>query len=235
MDCTDDLFTKYLINDVCVIENKLLIYGSLHKFEGHVAVFNSTDLNGNRTTNLRDVYPEIPSESIPNCSEVGTLNPIVSIIANMQVNEVLKLILGIGEPLVNQMLIYNSLDYSQMILKLKVNNDLRLSNNWKTEVYSASNNSSSSDLEINLSEFKTLIKNKEIKIISVLDEAKIFDFEVDFHLPFSHFDIENIKLDKDDYVVLCKRGISSLKAVALLKEKYPDFTFKSMKGGILAF
>ena len=68
LDCTDSLATKYLINDYCVLQNKVLIYGSLYKHDGYVATFNHPD-DDNRSANLRDAFPEMPKQHVPNCSE----------------------------------------------------------------------------------------------------------------------------------------------------------------------
>ncbi len=233
VDCTDDLLTKYLINDACVLENKILVYGSLHKFEGHIAVFNSKDKKGKRTANLRDLHPEIPTENIPNCSEVGTLNSIVSIIANMQVNEVFKLVLGIGKPLSNTLLIYNSLDNSQLKVKLKINKELNIATLWDSNTY---DNKVTCNLEntneVTATLFKTLLEDKSIRIISVLEEEPNFEFEVYKHFPFSCFDIDSIDLKDGNYIIICNYGNMSLACSFMLKKKFPSSTFRSLKDGI---
>ncbi len=103
VDGTDSLPIKYLINDACVISKKPLVYGSLYKFDGYVATFNILNGEGDYSCNLRDAFPKIAT-NIPNCEEAGTLNPIVGIIALLQVNEVIKLITKKGKPLINQLL-----------------------------------------------------------------------------------------------------------------------------------
>ena len=108
VDGTDSLPTKYLLNDACVIKNKPFVYGSLYKFDGYVATFNVLQKDGTYSTNLRDAFPEMATD-IPNCEEAGTLNSIVGMIATQQVNEVFKLITGVGKPLTNQLSIYLSL------------------------------------------------------------------------------------------------------------------------------
>ena len=118
LDCTDSLMTKYLLNDYCVLNNKILIYGSLYKHDGYVGIFNAISKDG-RSAHLRDAFPEIPQKHVPNCSEIGTLNPIVGIIGLMQANEVIKIISETGTPLSNKILIYNTMDNSQFIMKLK--------------------------------------------------------------------------------------------------------------------
>jgi adenylyltransferase/sulfurtransferase len=104
VDGTDSLPIKYLLNDACVIKNKPLVYGSLYKFDGYVSAFNVLQEDGSYSSNLRDAFPKMATD-IPNCEEAGTLNSIVGMIATQQVNEVLKIITGIGKPLTNELLL----------------------------------------------------------------------------------------------------------------------------------
>ncbi len=85
---------------------------------GYVSTFNLLQKDGSYSANLRDAFPEMATD-IPNCEEAGTLNAIVSIIAAHQVNEVLKVITGVGNPLTNELLIYNSLENTHLKMKLQ--------------------------------------------------------------------------------------------------------------------
>ena len=114
VDGTDNFSTRYLVNDACVITGKPLVYGAIYKFEGQVAVFN---FNGGPS--YRCLFPEPPkSGSVPNCSEVGVIGVLPGLIGTQQANEVIKLILEIGEPLSGKLLTYNSLDNSFFTLKV---------------------------------------------------------------------------------------------------------------------
>ena len=112
IDGSDNFDTRYLVNDTCVKMNKPLIYGSILKFEGQVAVFNH---KGNK--NLRDLFPEPPSpEDVPNCSMNGVMGTLPGIIGVVMANEALKLIMEI--PVLNdEILIFNTLDWN--LIKLK--------------------------------------------------------------------------------------------------------------------
>lgn len=112
IDGSDNFDTRYLVNDTCVKMNKPLIYGSILKFEGQVAVFNH---KGNK--NLRDLFPEPPSpEDVPNCSMNGVMGTLPGIIGLIMANEALKLIMEI--PVLNdEILIFNTLDWN--LIKLK--------------------------------------------------------------------------------------------------------------------
>ena len=102
VDGTDSLPTKYLLNDACVIHEKPLVYGSLYKFDGYVSTFNLIQDDGSFSANLRDAFPDMNTD-VANCEEVGTLNAIVGMIATAQVNEVLKIITGVGKPLTKEL------------------------------------------------------------------------------------------------------------------------------------
>lgn len=231
LECTDSLETKYMLNDACVLENKPLIYGSLHKFEAQISSFNIQEEKKKYSANLRDVFPEIPTENIPTCSETGTLNPIVGIAALLQANEVLKLVLNIGKPLINALLIYNSLDNTQLKVKIKPLRNIDFEEKWKENNYMDESCSLLDSNEIEAEEFLKRVKNKTLKVISVLEE----DTEIitpDFHFPFSYFDADEIELEKNDYAILCMNGRISMACVFMLRKKYPNYSFKSLSGGL---
>ena len=106
VDCTDNYQTRYLVNDACVLANKPMIYGAIHKFEGQISVFNYND-----GPSYRCLYPELPKpESISNCSESGVIGVLPGIVGTLQANEVIKIILGLGTPLSGKLLIFSALN-----------------------------------------------------------------------------------------------------------------------------
>ncbi|MFV8370941.1 HesA/MoeB/ThiF family protein [Flavobacterium sp. LB2P74] len=112
VDGCDNFETRYLVNDTCVTLGKSLIYGSILKFEGQMAVFNH---NGNK--NLRDLFPEPPNpKDIPNCNLNGVLGTLPGIIGTMMAHETLKLIMDLPT-LENELVLFNSLDWSFNKLK----------------------------------------------------------------------------------------------------------------------
>ena len=89
VDGSDNFLTRYLVNDVCVQMNKPLVYGSILKFEGQLAVFN---YKGSK--NLRDIFPEPPNPGdVPGCSEIGVMGFVAGIVGTMLCNHALKIIL----------------------------------------------------------------------------------------------------------------------------------------------
>lgn len=112
VDGTDNFTTRYIINDTCVLLNKPLIYGSIFKFEGQMAVFNHKN-----SKNLRDVFPEPPNpEDVPNCSLNGVLGTIPGIIGTMMAQETLKLILDLPT-LHNELVLFDTLNLNLTKLK----------------------------------------------------------------------------------------------------------------------
>jgi adenylyltransferase/sulfurtransferase len=234
VDATDSLPIKYLINDACVLTKKPLVYGSLYKFDGYVATFNFLNDDGEFTCNLRDAFPKITTD-IPNCEEAGTLNPIVGLIALLQVNEVIKLITKIGKPLVNQLLIYNVLENSQFKLKLKINTTLNISKIFKESDYLDDYCSVQDyNLTISINDFKKSMFDTNIEVISVLNHVDaLIPFKVHQKIPYKTFNVEDFKPDYDKkYVVICKKGITSYDVALKLKEKYPDLSVLSLSEGI---
>lgn len=112
VDGTDNFTTRYIINDTCMLLNKPLIYGSIFKFEGQIAVFNHKN-----SKNLRDIFPEPPNpEDVPNCSVNGVLGTLTGIIGTMMAQETLKLILELPT-LYNELLLFDTLNLNFTKLK----------------------------------------------------------------------------------------------------------------------
>jgi adenylyltransferase/sulfurtransferase len=112
VDGSDNFATRYLVNDTCVTLGKSLIYGSILKFEGQMAIFNH---NGSK--NLRDLFPEPPNpKDVPNCNLNGVLGTLPGIIGTMMAHETLKLIMDLPT-LENELVLFNTLDWSFKKLK----------------------------------------------------------------------------------------------------------------------
>ena len=236
VDATDSLPTKYLLNDACVIKQKPLVYGSLYKFDGYVATFNRLQKDGSYSANLRDAFPEMATD-IPNCEEAGTLNAIVGLIATAQVNEVLKIITGVGKPLTNELLIYNSLQNTQLKMKLKsLFNKEKISKIFKVQTYSdLVCINQNPNWQISPETLKSKLGDEDLEIIAVLNNLKL-PFEVSQTIPINTFDAEKITVDfNKTYVMVCQRGLNSYRATERLKKKYPDLKVLNLTGGISSY
>jgi adenylyltransferase/sulfurtransferase len=105
VDGSDNFPTRYLVNDACVMKNKVNIHGSIFRFEGQVTVFKP-----NAGPCYRCLYPEPPPPGMsPSCQEAGVLGVLAGVIGTLQAVEVIKEILGAGDPLVGKLLLYSAL------------------------------------------------------------------------------------------------------------------------------
>jgi adenylyltransferase/sulfurtransferase len=109
LDGTDNFATRYLVNDAAVLAHKPYVWGSIYRFEGQVSVF-WEDAPDGRGLNYRDLYPEAPPPGlVPSCAEGGVLGVLCASIASVMATEAIKLITGLGEPLLGRLLLYDAL------------------------------------------------------------------------------------------------------------------------------
>ena len=119
IDATDNLAARLAINDACVDLKKPFILGAIHEYQGQVAILNYAKNEEDNTVNYRELFPDISTYAeLPNCEETGVLGVLCGIIGTMQANEAIKLIAGIGKPLINQLLTYDSLTNEIFIVEL---------------------------------------------------------------------------------------------------------------------
>jgi adenylyltransferase/sulfurtransferase len=122
IDGTDNFPTRYLTNDLCVFLGKPNVYGSIYRFDGQASVFFAKE-----GPCYRCLFPEPPPPGlVPTCAEGGVLGVLPATIGSIQASEALKLLLGIGEPLIGKLLLYNALDMSFDFVKLKKNPNCRV-------------------------------------------------------------------------------------------------------------
>ena len=106
-DGTDNFPTRYLVNDACVLERKPNVYASIFRFDGQISVFDAT-----RGPCYRCLFPEPPPPGmVPSCAEGGVLGVLPGIVGSFQALEVIKLILGAGEPLIGRLLLFDALSF----------------------------------------------------------------------------------------------------------------------------
>jgi molybdopterin/thiamine biosynthesis adenylyltransferase/rhodanese-related sulfurtransferase len=116
-DGSDNFPTRYLTNDLCVLTGKPNVYGSIYRFEGQVSVFDAR-----RGPCYRCLFPEPPPPGlVPSCAESGVLGILPGTIGTLQATETIKLILGLGDPLIGRLLLYNAEDMTFEFVKLHKN------------------------------------------------------------------------------------------------------------------
>lgn len=219
VDATDNLNTKYLINDACCVTNKPFVYGSIHKFEGQVSVFNYK--NG---PTYRCLFPEAFNNP-SNCNELGVLGVAVGIIGMFQANEVLKMILEIGEILSGKLLVYNMLHNEQQKFEFSKTVSRSISLQDFENKYASSNSFIN---EIFSSEALEQINNPQVVFLDVrnADEIPKTGIENTMQIPLDTLEKELWKLDsKKEIFVFCQSGIRSKTALEILFQH----NFKNVK------
>ena len=119
LDGTDNFATRYLVNDAAVLAGKPYVWGSIYRFEGQVSVF-WEDAPDGLGLNYRDLYPEPPPPGmVPSCAEGGVLGILCASIASIMGTEAIKLITGLGEPLLGRLMVYDALDMTYRTIKIR--------------------------------------------------------------------------------------------------------------------
>lgn len=119
LDGTDNFATRYLVNDAAVLLGMPYVWGSIFRFEGQVSVF-WEDAPNDQGLNYRDLYPEPPPPGmVPSCAEGGVLGVLCASIGSIMVNEGIKLLTGIGEPLLGRLITYDALEMRYREVKIR--------------------------------------------------------------------------------------------------------------------
>ena len=227
VDATDNLNTKYLINDACCVTNKPFVYGSIYKFEGQVTVFNYE--NG---PTYRCLFPEENNE-VRNCNDAGVMGISVGIIGMFQANEVLKMVLGIGELLSGKLLVYNMLNNEQQkfeFSKKSINTiDIVAFENKYTSVESTT-------IEITAAHALEQMHHPAVVFLDVrnAEEYPKITIKNGLQIPLDRLESELHQLDSNaEIFVFCQSGIRSKKAVEILRNNN-FMNAKSIAGGAKA-
>ena len=242
IDGTDNFAARYMINDACVLLNKPLVYGAVSRFEGQVSVFNVVLNNNNTSANYRDLFPQPPAAGeVANCAETGVLGILPGIIGIMQANETIKLITGIGSPLINSLLTYNALNNQVYELQLAARNNTRdlippnaaafhkTDYNWLCGI-------TENIFEVGVKKFNELRANNNVLIIDVREPSEtpvVKEFE-HIRIPLGNIEEKFTDTESDTIIVFCQSGKRSLQAAKLLAAKLGDTKrIFSLAGGIL--
>ena len=239
VDCSDDFATRYLLNDVCVILRKTLVYGAISGDEGQVAVFNYCH-GKNVSSNYRDLFP-IPSTdgTISTCNETGVIGVLPGTIGILQANEVIKIITQQNDILVNKLLVINLSTYGTSIFELNKLSHLNSpSTQEEFENFSYSlfcNKDFALVKEIDHSAFNEIKNNLDVTLVDVRENEECIDFKIDntISIPMSVFNTELKQLDATKTLIfICQSGKRSNKAAQLFMSKHPSSTVYSLKNGI---
>jgi len=248
-DGTDNFPTRYLINDACVLTGTPNVYASIFRFEGQVSVFATPD-----GPCYRCAYPEPPPPGlVPSCAEGGVLGVLPGLVGTLQATEVIKMLLGIGDPLIGRLLLIDTLPMTFRTLNIQKNPDCPIcsDNPTQTELIdyeafcgiSAQNGTDDSMHTVPETTVSDLHARREAgNAPFILDvrqprEADIASLGADQLIPVDELAdrLDELKADRDDEIVVhCRSGARSAKATQLLRDRgYSNV--KNLAGGILAW
>ncbi len=246
IDGTDNFPTRYLVNDACVLLGKPNVYGSIFRFEGQASVFWAE-----KGPCYRCLYPEPPPPGlVPSCAEGGVLGILPGNIGVIQATEAVKLILGIGEPLIGRLMLYNALRMQYRELKLRKDPTCPICGPNPTitelidyqEFCGMPNVESSvqpdSDLDITVTELKRRFDRGERPL--VIDVREPYEYEIaqipnTKLIPMDDVASRLGELPRDQEIILhCRSGKRSMTVLEYLQSQ--GYTkLKNLKGGILAW
>jgi sulfur-carrier protein adenylyltransferase/sulfurtransferase len=245
VDGTDNFPTRYLVNDACVLLNKPNVYGSIFRFEGQASVFYAEE-----GPCYRCLYPEPPPPGlVPSCAEGGVLGILPGAIGTIQATETVKLLLGIGEPLIGRLLLYDALGMSFREMKLRKDPNCPVCGEDPTvtelidyqEFCGIPQANAAEQVngvpEITVEELKQKLDNSEG--INVLDVREPHEYEVANIgvrlIPLGELPQRLAELEQDDILAIhCKTGARSARAVKLLQDAGFQNVY-NVKGGITAW
>ena len=253
LDGTDNFPTRYLVNDACVLSGKPNAYGSIFRFEGQASVFGAKD-----GPCYRCLYPEPPPPGlVPSCAEGGVFGVLPGIIGVIQATETIKLILGVGEPLIGRFLIYDALRMRFRELKLRKDADCPVCGTHPTvkklidyeqfcgvaphqvaEAAAKTAAAGAGALALTSGELKAeLDRGANVVIFDVREaqEYQINRIPGSILLPLGDLPKRYVELDPNAAIVTqCKSGMRSAKAQEFLRSK--GFTnVRNLTGGILGW
>jgi molybdopterin/thiamine biosynthesis adenylyltransferase/rhodanese-related sulfurtransferase len=245
LDGTDNFATRYLVNDAAVLAHKPYVWGSIYRFEGQVSVF-WEDAPGGRGLNYRDLYPEAPPPGmVPSCAEGGVLGVLCASIASVMGTEAIKLITGIGEPLLGRLMVYDALEMSYRTITIRKDPSTRkitelIDYEEFCGVVSEEASDAAADSSITPRELRDLLDSgKKVALIDVREpvEWDINHIDGATLIPKSMINSGEglAKLPADRVPVLyCKTGVRSAEALAAVKKAgFADALH--LQGGIVAW
>lgn len=243
VDGTDNFPTRYLVNDACVLTGKPNVYGSIFRFEGQVSIF-----WGAKGPCYRCLFPEPPPPGlVPSCAEGGVLGVLPGIIGSLQANEVIKLILGEGEPMIGRLLLFDALRMRFRELSLKKDPDCPLCSEHPTQTelidyqefcgIPGTHPEMGEGFEISVHDLKAMMdEERDFTLLDVRNptEWQIGHIDGARLIPLHELPDRLGELDTaDQLVVQCHSGQRSARATQLLREM--GYRAVNLAGGIDAW
>jgi molybdopterin/thiamine biosynthesis adenylyltransferase/rhodanese-related sulfurtransferase len=238
VDGTDTFGSRYLINDACLLEGKPVVYGSIFRFDGQVSIFGAPG-----GPCYRCLYPEPPpDEMVPNCAEGGVLGVLAGMVGTWQASETLKLILGIGTPLIGRLALIDALDARVREVRIARDPACPLCGDAPTirdvSDVAAPDRSAPGISEVTAAELDdVLAQDPRARLLDVREphEAVLGSPEGSIAIPASELEARLHELDTTlHYVVSCRVGARSRWAAQRLREAgFGDI--RHLRDGLVAY
>nr|WP_223299174.1 adenylyltransferase/sulfurtransferase MoeZ [Candidatus Planktophila versatilis] len=232
VDGTDNFATRYLVNDACVLLKKPYVWGSIYRFDGQASVFWAE-----YGPCYRCLYPEPPPPGmVPSCAEGGVLGVLCATIGSIQTTEAIKVLTGVGEPLIGSLMVYDALDMSFRKIKVRKDPNCPLCSQNPTQtallpdyeafcgVLSDAAQEASAGSTITVQELKSKIDAQENYYL--IDVREPSEYEI-VKIPTAHLIPKQGFIDgsvlatlpQDRPIILhCKSGVRSAECLAILKD-----------------
>lgn len=238
LDCTDRFETRYLINDACVLEKRPDVYGSIFRFDGQVSVF----APGGPC--YRCLFPEMPpSGSVPSCAEGGVLGALAGVVGAWQASEALKLLLGVGEPLIGRLMLIDTLRAQSTEVCFERDAQCSACGDRPTILdtealaYAGGETRALPDdiAEIDADELEEALRGATLLDVREPHEAVLGTIDGAIRIPASQLEARMFELDSATrYVVACRVGVKSSWAAQRLREAGFG-RLLHLRGGLLTY
>ncbi len=239
VDCTDNFPCRYLLTDATILLGVPLVYGSIFRYEGQIAVFNV-----NAGTTYRDLFPKPPAAgSVPDCETGGVLGVLPGIIGSLQANEVVKILIGSPDVLAGRLLIFDSQTLESQVFNIPNQNQRAavktlIDYDELCGLRSSTNGPQAKMKEVTVQELKNLIDTKAD--FQLIDVREPYEYEVSNLsgelIPMADVPDQADSISKEKKVVIhCRSGRRSADVIQWLEKNKGYTNLYNLKGGIVAW
>lgn len=250
-DGTDNFPTRYLVNDACVLLDKVNVYASIYRFEGQASVFNELLEDGSRGPNYRDLFPTPPPPGlVPSCAEGGVIGVLPGILGSLQANEVIKVLSGVGSTLSGRLFLFDAASFETRTVKVHKSPDNPLTGEHPSQTglidyqqFCSGERQPEEELEtkiktMSVEEYLALRTSGEAH--QLIDVREPFEYEIAEMggelLPLGSIEKNVDRIAKDRKVIVhCKAGKRSADAIERLQGAFGLNNLYNLEGGILAW
>lgn len=228
VDCTDNFETRYILNDAAVLSGKPIVYGAIYQFEGQVAVWNVQNENGTYSPNYRDLFVNVDTTQVPNCTVGGVIPTLAGVIGCMQANEVIKYITKTGELLKGKVLVFDAQSMQSRIIKIGSVTKTNITELPKIVT---------DEITMTVDEVKKGLEENTLELLDIRTDQERDEIDIGG----KHIEADELK-DHWDYinngtikVLYCSSGKRSGEAVKMIKQNFPEAKVFSLEGGLGAW